>query len=109
MAKQKHHSLILNSRKKGLGNGSLFFVNDSEYCSFLGGVGTHRARPKTIIRTQMTQIKQIYTDFIDNKYDKGFSNRFNPILSDMFFGSNRQKSVREKTQPSQLSKLLNSN
>ena len=109
MSKQKHHSLILNSRKKGLGNGSLFFVNDSECCSFLGGVGTHRVRPKTIIRTQMTQIKQIYTDFIDNKYDKGFSNRFNPILSDMFFGSNRQKSVREKIKPTNLlnSKLLN--
>ena len=98
MAKQLHHSLILNSQEKGLGNGSLFFVNDSECCSFFGGensVGTRRVRQKTIIRTQMTQIKQIDTDFIDNKYDKGFSNRFNPILSDMFFGSNRQKSVRE--------------
>ena len=104
MAKQLHHSLIFNSQEKGLGNGSLFFVNDSECCSFLGGAGTHRVRLKKIIRTQMTQIKQIYTDFIDNKYDKGFSNRFNPILSDMFFGSNRQKSVREKTQHSQLSK-----
>ena len=104
MAKQLHHSLIFNSQEKGLGNGSLFFVNDSECCSFFGGVATRRVRQKTIIRTQMTQIKQIYTDFIDNKYDKGFSNRFNPILSDMFFGSNRQKSVREKTQPSQLSK-----
>ena len=142
MAKQLHHSLILNSQEKGLGNGSLFFVNDSECCSFLDDgtngenctdntdlqsamnnekyltdstrfypicfsvrIGKNRLEKKlnllnslnflTLIRTQMTQIKQIYTDFIDNKYDKGFSNRFNPILSDMFFGSNRQKSVRE--------------
>ena len=32
------------------------------------------------------------------------TNRFNPILSDMFFGSNRQKSVREKIKPVQLVK-----
>lgn len=44
----------------------------------------------------MTQIKQIHTDFIDNKYDKGFPNRFNPILSDNLFGLNLIKSVREK-------------
>ena len=54
----------------------------------------------------MTQIKQIYTDFIDNKYDKGFSNRFNPILSDYRFGLNLIKSVREKISDNQCIQCL---
>jgi len=37
MREQQNHSLILNSQKEGLGNEPLFLLNDSEYCSFLGG------------------------------------------------------------------------
>ena len=79
MTKQLHHSLIFNSQEKGLGNGSLFFVNDFECCSFLdNGTNGKNRTDDTDLQSAMNNEKYL-TD----------STRFYPICFSVRIGKNR--------------------